>query len=152
MKHPKKPASNKGLSYVELGGPPMGLMRIFLACADERLRLALLLLLDHQPGMAVVGLSDRLLGLFNQVEGAQPDVLLLDWDLSDHTMADFFANIRILERRPQVIVLSIIPQDNEAIRSIGADFIFCKNAPPDELIPVLNEISLSGTKQSKADG
>ena len=125
----------------------MGLMRIFLASADERLRLALLLLLDHQPGMVVVGLSDRLLGLFTQLEGAQPDVLLLDWDLSDHTIADFFANIRILERRPQVIALSTNPQNNEAIRATGADFIICKNAPLDKLIPVLTEISLSGTKQ-----
>jgi DNA-binding NarL/FixJ family response regulator len=125
----------------------MGLMRIFLASADERLRLALILLLDHQPGMVVVGLSDRLLGLFNQVEGAQPDVLLLDWDLSDQPMPVFFANIRILERRPQVIALSTNPQKNEAIRATGADFIFCKNAPLDSLIPVLTDISLSGTKQ-----
>jgi DNA-binding NarL/FixJ family response regulator len=125
----------------------MGLMRIFLACADERLRLALLLLLDHQPGMVVVGLSDRLLGLFSQMEGAQPDVLLLDWDLSEDKMADFFANIRILERRPQVIVLSTNPQNNEAIRATGADFIICKNAPLDELIPVLNDIGMSGIKQ-----
>jgi DNA-binding NarL/FixJ family response regulator len=125
----------------------MGLMRVFLASADERLRLALLLLLDHQPGMVVVGLSDRLLGLFTQLEGAQPDVLLLDWDLSDHTIADFFADIRILERRPQVIALSTNPQYNEAIRATGADFIICKNAPLDKLIPVLTDISLSGTKQ-----
>jgi DNA-binding NarL/FixJ family response regulator len=125
----------------------MGLMRVFLASADERLRLALLLLLDHQPGMVVVGLSDRLLGLFSQVEGAQPDVLLLDWDLSEDKMADFFANIRILERRPQVIVLSTNPQNNEAIRATGADFIICKNAPLDELIPVLNDIGMSGIKQ-----
>jgi DNA-binding NarL/FixJ family response regulator len=125
----------------------MGLMRIFLASADERLRLALLLLLDHQPGMVVVGLSDRLLGLFTQLEGAQPDVLLLDWDFSGETMADFFTKFRIMERRPQVIALSTNPQNNEAIQATGADFVICKNAPLDTLIPVLNDMSLSGTKQ-----
>jgi hypothetical protein len=38
-------------------------LRIFIAFADEKLRIAMLLLLDHEPGMVVVGIPDRLPGL-----------------------------------------------------------------------------------------
>ncbi len=43
-------------------------MRIFIACADERLRIAMLLLLENEPGIFVVGITDRLKGLLVQLK------------------------------------------------------------------------------------
>ena len=41
-------------------------MRIFIASADSQFRFALQLLLETEPGMVVIGISDRLEGLLNQ--------------------------------------------------------------------------------------
>jgi DNA-binding NarL/FixJ family response regulator len=112
----------------------------------------MLLLLDYQPGIYVVGLADRLPGLSMQLEGAQPDVLLLDWELSDQSMAAWLSDFHNLERHPKVIVLSADPQMEKAILAAGADFIICKDAPPDKLIPVLNDIRLSKTKKNNQAG
>lgn len=118
----------------------MDSMRIFVACADEKLRLALLLLLDNQTGMTVVGLSDRIPGLLSQLEGSQPDVLLLSWDKSAQAIAALITGMQILENRPRVIVLSTNPQVRESVLALGVDFFICKDSPPDKLLGALNDI------------
>lgn len=123
-------------------------MRIFIASTDSRLRLALILLLDHQPGMFVVGISDRLSGLISQVKASDPDVLLLDWDLPVQSIVSLFSNLQILEHPPKTVVLTTDQQKKEALLAAGADYFINKRAPPDELVPILNDIRLS---KSEAD-
>ena len=121
----------------------MGSLRIFIACPDEKLRLALLMFVDHEPGMVAVGLADRLTSLLAQLEGSEPDVLLLDWTLPDQSMADLIRDLYKLERRPKIIVFSNRPKDKEMLMAAGADYFICKDSPPDELLPILNDIRLS---------
>jgi DNA-binding NarL/FixJ family response regulator len=106
------------------------------------------MLLDHEPGMVVVGLSDRLPGLLAQLGGSQPDVLLLDWELSDQPMTDLLTDVHNLERRPKTIVLPTRPQEKETIMASGAYYLIWKDAPPDKLLSVLNEIRLSQAKNN----
>jgi len=115
-------------------------MRIFIACADEKLRLALLYLLDHQSSMVVAGMADRMKGLVSQLEGAQPEVLLLDWDLSSGKMLDLMGELHDLDHQMKVIVLTSKPRDNQAALAAGAVYSINKDAPPDELVPVLEEL------------
>lgn len=129
----------------------MGSMRTFIACADERLRLALLLLLHQEPGIVVVGLSDRLAGILAQLEGAQPDVLLLDWELSDQSMMPLLTDIHDFEFQPKIIIFSAKLNEKEKIMAAGADFFICKDAPPDELLPILNTLKLPKTENRKPD-
>jgi DNA-binding NarL/FixJ family response regulator len=129
----------------------MGLLRIFVACADLRLRTALYLFLGQERGMDVVGMSDRLPGLFSQLEGSQPDVLLLDWELSAQPMVDLLTNFHKLESRPEAIILSARPDKKERIMAAGADHFIPKDAPPDELLPILNRIRLSRSTKSMHD-
>ena len=130
----------------------METMRIFIACADERLRLALLLLLDHQPGMVVVGLSDRMPGLLTQLEGSQPHVLLLDWGLSDEMEVNFFADLHNLKLPPKTIVLASDPTTREAILTNCADYFISKDAPPDNLITTLSDIRVSKIPKNGIEG
>lgn len=124
----------------------MGILRIFLACSDKRLRVALLLLLDHQPGMVVVGMSERLPGLLTQLEGAQPDVMLLEWELPAKPMSELLSDFQTLHCRPKIIVLSSNPESKDSVLAAGADDFIGKNAPPDELLPILRRMKLSETK------
>lgn len=118
-------------------------MRIFIASADEKLRSALLLFLENETGMIVVGLSDRLSGLLTQLAGSQPDALILDGDLSSQPVKDLLLGLSNLEQRPRTIILTSEPEAAEMTKGTSVDFFISKNAPPDELLPILNQIRLS---------
>jgi DNA-binding NarL/FixJ family response regulator len=81
------------------------------------------------------------------LEGAQPDVLVLDWDLIVEPMEKLFGDLHNLEYQPKVIVLSRDPQLKESVLAAGAIFFICKDAPPDTLIPMLNDLRLSKIKK-----
>ncbi len=118
-------------------------MRIFIASSDEKLRLALLLFLENDTGLIVVGLSDRISGLLIQLVGSQPDVLILDGELSSPPVKDLLSELSNLEHRPQTIILTSEPEAAELIRGTTADYYISKVAPPDELLPILNHIRIS---------
>ncbi len=122
-------------------------MRIFIASPDERLRLALLLFLDHEPGMVVVGMSDRLQGLLEQMAASQPEALLLDYELTKEATAGIVSDLHHLECQPRVIVLSINPEIKETVLAAGADGFISKNAPPDDLLPIIRWFRSSETNK-----
>jgi DNA-binding NarL/FixJ family response regulator len=113
--------------------------RIFIACADERLRIALLLLLDTEPDVVVVGITDRLPGLKTQLQATEPHVLLLEWELPFQSMTDLINDIHKLGSSPKIILLSIRPEEEEEIIAAGVDYFVAKNAPPDKLLQILND-------------
>jgi DNA-binding NarL/FixJ family response regulator len=112
--------------------------------------LALILLVEQEPGNVVVGISDRLAGLLAQLEGSEPDVLLLDLDLPLQSTADLLAEMQALERRPETIVFSARPREKGALVAAGARQVITKDAPPDELLPMLSDIRLSGSTSGPA--
>lgn len=105
------------------------------------------MLLDQEPSMVVAGMADRITGLLAQLEGSQPDVLLLDWDLMVEPIEDLFNDIDKLECQPEVIVLSSEPQLKAPILVAGGDFVITRDAPPDTLLSVLNDIWQSKIKK-----
>ena len=114
--------------------------RIFLACLDERLRIALLLLLETVPGVVVVGFTDRLQNLLAQIEASEADVLILEWELAAHDFRDLLGRVRKLDYSPKVIYFSGRLEERQQVLESGADYVIFKNAPPDELIPILDQI------------
>jgi len=101
----------------------------------------MLLLLENEPGMLVVGITDRLTGLSTQLEVSQPDVLLLEWELPFKSLAGLLTDIHNLECPPKIIYFSSRPGGKKKIITAGADHFIVKDAPPDELLPILNNIS-----------
>jgi len=122
-------------------------MRIFLVCKDERLKLAVLMLIDNQPGLVVSGISDRLEGLAKQLETTQPDVLVIEWPLSVAAMQILMGEIQGLEYRPRVIYLSNKPEMREAVKGAGVNFFVLTNAPPDVLLIILKDLQSSLIEQ-----
>jgi len=118
-------------------------VRLFIASADKTLRLALLLLLESEPGLVVIGMSDRPKGLLTVVEASQPDVVLLDDGLAKQATAHLVGDLHHLEYRPKIIVLSLNPQSAATILAAGADGLISENVPPDELLPLLRSMRLS---------
>ena len=63
-------------------------MRILLADDQTKVRSALRLLLEQEPGLSVVGEAAEAEGLLTQVQRTQPDLVLLDWELPGLRAAD----------------------------------------------------------------
>jgi DNA-binding NarL/FixJ family response regulator len=125
-----------------LGNPYQGwhIMRLFIADANQDLRVGLQLRLHQEPGMPVVGMAVRTKGLLTQVAASQPDVLLLDWFLPGRPAADVLADLHALEQRPQIIVLSIQPETESAALAAGADAFFAKTTSSDGLMAILHKM------------
>jgi two-component system, NarL family, invasion response regulator UvrY len=119
-------------------------VQIFIASADTTFRLALLLLLESEPGMAVIGMSDRSEGLFTTLEALHPEVLLFDDELARQSAVALVNDLHHLERHPKIIVLSIHPHAKHASLAAGADGFISKTMPPDELLPLLRKMRSSG--------
>ena len=68
-------------------------MRIFIACADKTFRLALLWLLENEPGMVVIGMTDSAEGLPVILGATQPEVLLYDYDLTRAATTNLIGNL-----------------------------------------------------------
>lgn len=115
-------------------------MRVFLADSDRDERLALLFLIDHEPGLEVVGIAIRSEGLAAQVRASRPDVLLLDWNLTTRPAADCLSDIRLIDPGLKVIVLHIHSEVKHEVESAGADVFISKDMPPDELLGVLRQM------------
>ena len=115
-------------------------MRIFIADADQELRMALQVLLHQEPGMAVVGLAVHTRGLFAQVAASQPDVVLLDWQLPDRPAVSVLADLHTLQRRPRIIVLYVRPEVEQEAKAAGADAFVSKTASSDQLLAILRQI------------
>jgi DNA-binding NarL/FixJ family response regulator len=124
----------------------MNKTRIFIACFDERLRIALIIFLEGEPGLTVVGFTDRLESLHSQLEASQAEVLLLEWELDEQAMKDLLVEVHQLPHLHKVIYFSGNPEELEQVLAAGADYIILKNAPPDELLPILNKIDLQSTE------
>jgi DNA-binding NarL/FixJ family response regulator len=118
-------------------------LRIFIASADKTFRFALQMLLEDEPGMIVIGMTDRSDGLLTQVGAAQPEVLLLDWELTKPAPIDLIGDLQHLEHRPKIIALSINPQVKETALVAGASDFISKDVPPDDLLPILRKIRLA---------
>ena len=115
-------------------------MRLFIAAADQELRVGLQMFLHQEPGMPVVGIAVHTKGLLAQVAASQPDVLLLDWNLPGRPVADVLADLNELERQPKIIVLAVRPETERTALAAGADAFFATTGSSDGLIAVLRQM------------
>ena len=120
-------------------------MRIYIASADKASRLSLLMLVESEPGLVVVGMSDRAESLLTVVRALHPEVLVLDYELAKQAVADLINHLRHLEHPPKIIVLAIDPQVKATALASGADAFISKNVPPDDLLSMLREMRQSET-------
>jgi DNA-binding NarL/FixJ family response regulator len=123
-------------------------MRIFLADDQARVRSALRLLLEHEPGLRVVGETDKVEGLLAQLKAVKPDLILLDWELPDPSVtyaspdpgSSILSVLRSHCPHLQVIALSGRPEARQATLAAGADAFVSKGDPPERLLSTLRTI------------
>jgi len=115
-------------------------VRIYIASADSTIRLSLLMLVESEPGLVVIGMSDRAESLLTIVQAMNPEVLLLDYELAKQATAGLVGDLHHLPHPPKITVLSIDPHAKASALAAGADAFINKNVPPDELLPILRQM------------
>ena len=111
-------------------------MHILLADKQAEVRSALRFLLEHEPGMRVVGEAAEAEALLAQQTAIQPDLVLLDWELPGLRPAYLLAALRI-RRRTIVIALSGRPEARQEALNAGVDAFVSKGEPPERLLATL---------------
>ena len=114
-------------------------MHILVATKQADLRLALELYLTEEPGLEVVGTVSDAASLRALLQTSRTDLVLLDWDLLGHPLADLVAEARSLASRPQVIVLGGDFTAKPAALAAGADAFVLKGDPPRYLLAAVQQ-------------
>jgi len=114
-------------------------MQILLADNQPQVRFGLCVLLEHQPGIEIVGQAANALDLLAQSKTACPDLVLLDWKLSKMRAADLLAALRKTCPGVTVIVLSGRPEARQAALDAGADGFVGKYELPEKLLAAITE-------------
>ena len=118
-------------------------MRTTLFLADDRLIFyrALSLWLEQVPDFAIVGAVAEAGALVEQLDMAQTDILLLNWELADvHTVEDKVRLIRTLQTRfprLRILVLSSTPGIRRQVLATGVHAFISKSEPPEHLLAAL---------------
>jgi DNA-binding NarL/FixJ family response regulator len=112
-------------------------MRILLADDQPQVRFALRVLLEQQPGLAIVGEATDGNGLLKHVAMTLPDVILLGWELPGLRATDSLSHLRRIRPDVLVIALSVRSEARLAALSAGADAFVSKGDPPERLLAAI---------------
>jgi DNA-binding NarL/FixJ family response regulator len=116
-------------------------MRILLAEDQPKVRHALRVMLEHQPGLQIVGEVADGAALLAQVKATRPDIVLLHWRLRGWSAADSLCGLREAFADLAVIVLSGHSEVEEAALAAGADAFVSKTDPPELLLDAIAGVS-----------
>ena len=75
--------------------------------------------------------------LLTKVEEMKPDLLLLDWELSNRDMADVVPEIRRLAKDIRIVAMSVSPEAESMAKYAGADAFVSKGDNSDMLLSVI---------------
>jgi DNA-binding NarL/FixJ family response regulator len=109
-------------------------MRILLADDQAQVLSALRLLLEQESELVVVGETGKAQDLLTQAESAQPDLVLLDWELPGSLAADLLSALRACCVQAKVVALSGRPEARLEALAAGIDAFVSKGDPPEYLL------------------
>ena len=112
-------------------------MQILLADDNPRVRSALRLLLEQEPGLEVAGEVQDVEGLLRRLSTHCFDVILLDWELSATHAVNLLGVIRALCPATRVIALSGRLGARQEALAVEADAFVSKGDSPEGLLAIL---------------
>jgi len=115
-------------------------MRVLLADGQMKVRSALRLLLEEEPGLRLVGEAAEAEGLLVQVKMTVPDLLLLDWELPGLCATDLLLALRARCPQMKIMALSGRPEARPAALAAGADVFVSKGDPPERLLAAVGDL------------
>lgn len=100
-------------------------------------------LLDSTPDLEAVSVNDDAPQLLREIDGARPDVVVLDYDLARGDGLTLCQTLKARVRPPAVLIYSAYAGPGLAISSrlAGADALVDKRAPAGELIETIRRVA-----------
>ncbi len=118
----------------------MGL-NILIADAQTRVRFALGILLEQQPGWRIIGDVENAQALLEAVHCRCPDLVLLDWELPGMPAQELLKVIREACPCLRVVFMSSKDELRHAAMQAGADIFVYKADPPEKLLGLIRELA-----------
>jgi DNA-binding NarL/FixJ family response regulator len=126
-------------------------MRILLADDQRKVRFALRVLLEQQPGIEVVGEATDGPGLIALIQALSPDIVLVDWKLPGLDSGQLFPCQRGADGEPSFIVLSPRLEARKTALDAGANAFVCKCDAPERLLAAIASVAARQAATDKAD-
>jgi len=114
-------------------------LRIVLADPQRRVRSAIKTLLNQQSGIQVIGEAATLEHLEKLLKICQPDVLLIDPDLSGKPEESGIRSLRIKYPHISIIAMSGKPEMQQTALEAGANRFVSKGDPPERLLSAIHQ-------------
>jgi DNA-binding NarL/FixJ family response regulator len=124
-------------------------MHVLIADDQSRVRSALRLLLEHQPGVQILGEAVDVTGLLDWVKATCPDLVLLDWELPGLEADSLLPTLGEFCPRLMVIALSGRPEARRAALDAGVDAFVSKSDPPERLLAAVNDCRTGNTSKRR---
>lgn len=120
---------------------------VLLADDHNIVRLGLRKILEEEFPEVTVGEASRDFEIFEQIDKAKWDIVILDISMPGKSGLDILKDIKSLKPELPVLILSMYPEEQFALRVMksGASGYVRKDSAPEELVDAVNEI-LSGKK------
>ena len=128
------------------------MIRLLVADDHPVVREGLRRILDETPGMRVVGEARDGEEVLVQVGRLPADILLLDVSMPGPGFLGVLESVRAREPTLRVLVLSVHPEDQYAVRALraGAAGYLTKDHSPEALVEAIRKVALGGTYVSAA--
>ncbi len=114
-------------------------MRILIADDQPKVRFALRVTLERQPGFKTVSEAVDAADLIAQAQAVPPDLVLLDWELPGMAVEEMLCSLRQVCPHLFVIALSGKDEAREAARQVGVNAFVSKTDSPDQLLSTIGE-------------
>jgi two-component system invasion response regulator UvrY len=115
-------------------------MRVVLAGERTSDQSGLRRLLEREPELNVVSTVSSARDLPTYVKDAQPEVLLLDWELQDLQSTDLLSVLRALYRPLKIVAFSSNRGARNAAMAAGADAFVSRDEPLEWLLTTLRAL------------
>ncbi|MBE0427665.1 MAG: response regulator transcription factor [Nitrospirae bacterium] len=121
-------------------------IKILIADDHAIVRRGLMQIISEVPGMLVVDEACNGFETLKKVNENNYDVILLDISMPGRSGLDILRSIKSKKPKLPVLMLSVHPEEQYAIRAIkaGASGYLTKESAPDELIAAIKKISKGG--------
>lgn len=110
------------------------MMRVLLADDNRKVRFALNVVLQRRPEVVVAGEASDAASLLAIMADAQPDLLLMDWQLPGLDEVGSIPFLRQLYPELMIVALSGRPELGHEALAAGADDFVSKIDPPESLL------------------
>lgn len=109
-------------------------MKVLIADPQPKVRRALSIWVNNQPGWELAGEVGDAFDLLVTLDPLSPGVVILDHSLPGLPIEDLVARVHQASKRIAIILLTTGPLDRHQTDALNADFYVSKVDPPDRML------------------